>query len=105
MNKKAYIYLVYIMTPLNIFALIVLFTLLSPNVLFRLPGNKYVSALLHGLLFALALYMYPILEGLCTEGLDAKGMRCESLRKKLAVKDIKENEKKKIENQLKQDKC
>ncbi len=88
------------MTPLNIFALIFLFTLLSPNVLFRLPGNKYVSALLHGVLFSLAWYIHPVLEGL-----DAKGMRCENLRKKLAVKNIKENEKKKIENQLKQDKC
>lgn len=93
------------MTPFNIFALIVLFTLLSPNVLFRLPGNKYVSALLHGLLFALALYMYPILEGLYTEGNDPKAMRCENLRKKLGAKDIKENEKKKIEKQMKQDKC
>ena len=44
--------------------LIVLFFLLSPNILFRLPGNKYVSALLHGALFAIIWYVSnPVLEG------------------------------------------
>jgi hypothetical protein len=44
--------------------LIVLFFLLSPNILFRLPGNKYVSALLHGALFAIVWYVSnPVLEG------------------------------------------
>lgn len=54
----------------NVF-LLALFFLLSPNILFRLPGNKYVSALLHGALFALVWYVSnPVLEGI-----DAKAFR------------------------------
>jgi len=42
--------------------------MLSPNVLFRLPGNKYVCAFLHGALFAMVWYvslqLHPVLEGI-----------------------------------------
>jgi hypothetical protein len=45
--------------------LIVLFFLLSPNILFRLPGNKYVSALLHGAILSIIWYFSnPVLEGI-----------------------------------------
>jgi hypothetical protein len=50
------------------FVLVALFFMLSPNVLFRLPGNKYVSAFLHGVLFAIVWYvslqLHPVLEGI-----------------------------------------
>jgi len=58
----------------SIFVLFALFFLLTPNILFRLPGNKYVSTLLHGALFVMVWYvslqMHPILEGI-----DAKSHR------------------------------
>ena len=56
------------MNFLKNFILVALFFMLSPNVLFRLPGNKYVSAFLHGALFAMVWYvslqLHPVLEGI-----------------------------------------
>jgi len=52
------------MNIVKIVVLVALFFLLSPNILFRLPGNKYISALLHGALFAIIWYVSnPVLEG------------------------------------------
>ncbi len=82
------------------FVLIVLFFLLSPNILFRLPGNKYVSALLHGALFAVVWYVSnPVLEGINT-----KPIMCNNLKKKLE-KTTKENEKNAIKKQMTDFKC
>jgi len=69
--------------------LIALFFLLSPNILFRLPGNKYVSALLHGAIFAVLWYVSnPILEGFTP-----KQIKCANAKKSLqnAKTDLQKN--------------
>ena len=81
--------------------LIALFFLLSPNILFRLPGNKYVSALLHGSIFAVLWYISnPILEGINT-----KPLMCNNFKKKLENTKLSDDQKKHVQKQMTDFKC
>jgi hypothetical protein len=81
--------------------LIILFFLLSPNILFRLPGNKYISALLHGALFAMVWYISnPVLEG----NSNSKNANCNTIIEKYP-KLTKDNEKKSLQKQIERLKC
>ena len=92
------------MNFVKIIVLIVLFFLLSPNILFRMPGDKYVSALLHGALFAMLWYvsytLHPILEGI-----ESKSTRCPNLDKKLLNKKLTNDQKNHIIKEMKEQKC
>jgi hypothetical protein len=96
---------------MNFIVLIALFFILSPAVLFRLPGNKYVSALSHGLLFAIVWYgLHTLKEGNRTK--DSKPTVCTGIQNQL--KDPKYQnptdkkiigQKKHLEGQLAKNKC
>ena len=81
--------------------LIVLFFLLSPNILFRLPGNKYVSALLHGAILSIIWYFSnPVLEGI-----DTNTTMCNNLKKKLENKNLTADQRIFIQGQIAQKRC
>ena len=81
--------------------LIVLFFLLSPNILFRLPGNKYVSALLHGALLSIIWYFSnPVLEGIVT-----KPIMCKNIKKKLENPKLTVDQRKHVQKQMADFKC
>ena len=44
------------MNSLKIIIMVALFVILTPGVLVRAPGSKYVSALVHGALFAFVIF-------------------------------------------------
>jgi hypothetical protein len=59
---------------------VVLFVLLSPGILVRLPpnGSKWTVAIVHGIIFAIVmyfvyLYVLPSLEGFCRKKSDCGG--------------------------------
>lgn len=91
------------MDPVKIFVIVALFFLLTPNILFRMPGNKYVSTLLHGALFALvwhvSVQLHPILKESMSEGIQSKTARCDSLKQKLAQAGLTEAQKKSLQKQ------
>lgn len=72
--------------------MVVLFVILTPGVFFRAPGSKYVSALIHGALFAFVWYLtcmlHPVLEGNAAQ---SKALRISGLQKKLADLQTKKN--------------
>ena len=96
---------------MNFIVLIALFFILSPAVLFRLPGNKYVSALSHGLLFAIVWYgLHTFKEGAKTK--DTKQTICTGIRKQLEDPKYKNptdkkiiGQKAKLEGDLGKNKC
>ena len=45
------------MNSLKIIMMVALFVILTPGVFVRAPGSKYVSALIHGALFAFVWYL------------------------------------------------
>ena len=60
---------------LSIFV-VLLFVLLTPGILLRLPpkGNKYTVAVVHGLVFAVVLHFVCLYYFKKTEGMYSKGM-------------------------------
>ena len=96
---------------MNFIVLIALFFILSPAVLFRLPGNKYVSALSHGLLFAIVWYgLHTFKEGAKT--INSNPTKCAGIRKQLEDPKYKNPTDKKIigqknhlQGQLAMNKC
>jgi hypothetical protein len=89
------------MNSLKIIIMVALFVILTPGVFVRAPGSKYVSALVHGALFAFVWYLisilYPILEGNAAQ---SKALRISGLQKKLANPKLPENQKKYMQDQL-----
>ena len=81
--------------------MVVLFVILTPGVFFRAPGSKYISALVHGALFAFVWYLtcmlHPVLEGNAAQ---SKALRISGLQKKLADPKLSANQKKHIQNEL-----
>lgn len=89
------------MNFLKVIMMVVLFVILTPGVFFRAPGSKYVSALIHGALFAFVWYLtcmlHSVLEGNAAQ---SKALRISGLQKKLADSKLSANQKKYIQNQL-----
>jgi hypothetical protein len=89
------------MNSLKIIIMVALFVILTPGVFVRAPGSKYVSALIHGALFAFVWYLtsmlYPVLEGNAAQ---SKALRISGLQKKLANPNLPANQKKYMQDQL-----
>lgn len=92
------------MNFVKITVLIAMFFLLSPNILFRLPGDKYVSALLHGALFAMLWYVSYTLNPVL-EGIESKSTRCANLDKNLLNQKLTKDQRNHIIKQMKEQKC
>ena len=89
------------MNFLKVIIMVAVFVILTPGVFFRVPGSKYVSALVHGALFAFVWYLismfHPVLEGNAAQ---SKALRISGLQKKLANPKLPENQKKYMQDQL-----
>ncbi len=89
------------MNFLKVIMMVFIFVILTPGVFFRAPGSKYVSALIHGALFAFVWYLtcmlHPVLEGNAAQ---SKALRISGLQKKLANPKLPENQKKYMQDQL-----
>ena len=89
------------MNFLKVIIMVAVFVILTPGVFFHVPGSKYVSALVHGALFAFVWYLismfHPVLEGNAAQ---SKALRISGLQKKLANPKLPENQKKYMQDQL-----